>query len=152
MIHINPQVTGRQQIVYVKKLSKLYGVRVYFYKPSRYNAGGFYRSDTGNIHISLGEDLISVFFHELGHKHCREMGIWRTYHDRDKLRGDQRLRSIIRTGLKAERWIDRWARNTMKLYFPHHIYNAGYPGKESKKWFHNFVLASYKKKLKNLEK
>lgn len=73
---------------------------------------------------------VQLLFHELGHIHCYKNGIWRSYHfNRDKPLTEDQKRLVIRTGLKAERWIDKWASERMM----EHLGYAGESGYASKK-------------------
>lgn len=95
--------------------------------------------------------MLSIFFHELGHKHCHDMGIWRWYHTRYMRNGrywytKKLLNGIVKTGLKAEKWVDRWAEKTMKLYFPDIKYLVGY-NEEGVKWYKENYIPWFKDKL-----
>jgi len=56
----------------------------------------------------------------------------------------RRKRKIIATGLKAERWVDRWAAERMMEYYPDHDYRWGYLDTENVKNYRNFYLARFR--------
>lgn len=102
-------------------MASAYGVRLHFFNRLR-DELGYARYWRRSISIYRGMSpgmMISVFFHELGHVHCFETSRWQSYH-LDKLisemtHGEKTL--ILRTALRAERWIDRWARAEMRKHF-----------------------------------
>jgi len=62
-------------------------------------------------------DKAFLLFHELGHIHCYINGIWKNYHfDLGNVLTTEKKNLVIKTGLKAERWIDNWAMNEVKKY------------------------------------
>jgi hypothetical protein len=59
-----------------------------------------------------------TILHELGHVYCHKNGIWKKYHR------ERRTKVDIKTALKAEVWVDKWAENKFKDLFP-----KGFKGK-----------------------
>lgn len=97
-------------------LAQKYGVKLRFV--ARGDFAGKYDCDNKIIiinfraNVTRGESL-SVFFHELGHWYCCRNNLWRDYHyPSNKIDYNQ----IIKTALKAERFIDRWAKKEMSNY------------------------------------
>lgn len=86
---------------------------------------------------------VRTLFHELGHIHCYQNGIWSAYHHAIPTNDLSKYqKSVIRrTGLKAERWVDRWAAKEMKKYYPNIKYRFVYLNKENvKKYFYEKYL------------
>lgn len=73
------------------------------------------------------EEMLCTFFHELGHIECSNRKIWTVYNTlpfSNMSKSDKS--SYIRTALKAERWIDKWASKKIKEYFPTINYTLTY--------------------------
>jgi hypothetical protein len=59
------------------------------------------------------KEALSIFFHELGHWYCCCNNLWKNYHYPSRgINYDK----ILRIALKAERFVDRWAKNEMAKY------------------------------------
>lgn len=132
----------------ILEIAKFYGVKVIFCKIG-YCSGEFLVD--GKV-ILLDKNLanFSTFFHELGHYYCVSNGLWEAYHtDLKRIRNKKEMaRKAYRTGYKAEKWVDRWARREMGMWFPEMIYVAGYGCNESKKWLHeNYLKPMYSRYL-----
>jgi hypothetical protein len=74
--------------------------------------------------------LFGLIFHECGHLHCIDKGIWPAYHATTKIN----LKAFRLTAWKAELWIDRWAKKKLKQYNSSLKYKNGYD-KSDKAWF-----------------
>ena len=158
-------MTRKQQKEIIKVIAKIHKVRVYYFNYES-RGWGFHavrRYKNGKVEDSIyisnqSPCLLSVFFHELGHSHCYRNKIWAAYHRCDVKWRKQKIVypkelmiKIIRTGYKAERWVDRWAEKRLKLINPKIKYRSGYDGtKESKKWLDDNHLSFYRNKLKNM--
>ena len=72
--------------------------------------------------------MLSTFFHEIGHLHCWEHKLWKSYHVGRPLSllNAEEKKKYIRTALKAERWVDDWAKKEMRKHFPNLPYIASY--------------------------
>lgn len=110
-------------------LAREYGVRLYF--NGKTNSLGQARYWGRSISINKDQptaSMVSVFFHELGHIHCYDEGKWRSYHNTKPpyKMTDREKQLMIRTALRAERWIDRWARREMRKHFPRLRYITNY--------------------------
>ena len=99
-----------------------------------------------NYHALKGNDELKaqVLFHELGHIWCYKRGIWKNYHQKYVPTTQEEKRKIIATGLKAERWVDRWAAERMTEYYPDHDYRWGYLDTENIKNYRNFYLSRFR--------
>lgn len=107
-------------------ISKHYKVKVNFSKKLpdwvdglSHKKNGFTVSIKGN---KTQEQIVSTFFHELGHVYCKRNKIWNAYHQPH----DHSKQRVRRTALKAELWIDRWAIKEMNKWFPDLKYTGSY--------------------------
>ena len=116
------------------------------------SASGYCEFNEGIIYINLNKnknrsEYYSTLFHELGHIHCYKNNIWKKYHIVKKrisdLTKEEKL-GLIRTGLKAEVWVDKWAEKEMKKYYPNLKYHQSYRTTSSKKWLHKNYLSKFK--------
>jgi predicted aminopeptidase len=94
----------------IKKILKNYGVKLVFKKIDEI---AYYSHSKNLIVIDKSidmteEELISIIFHELGHRHCFNNNLYYAYHNET----DARLYKL--TALKAERFVDKWAAKEMK--------------------------------------
>jgi len=122
----------------ITDLANTYKVHVVF-KKLKHNLA---QCDGHKIEIDLYKcssrsEGIGAFFHELGHLHCHKKGIWKNYHNRNKY-------YMIQTGLKAERWVDRWAERELKKWYPRMKYNSVYNTKYGRDWYHKHYLAQFR--------
>lgn len=90
--------------------------------------------------------LYSVFFHELCHVLCLDNKKYFKYHTiTHKLRLTKNDRIImIKTGLKAERYVDKLAKKLMNFAKPNLIFEPGYEGKKARSWYHENYLSAYR--------
>lgn len=139
----------------IRKLAELFGVRVYFFNRGDDGVLGWYNPRTQAIRISRGKtsEMISTFFHELGHRYCYDMGIWKDYHRINYKNGRpvftvKQLKGILKNGLKAERWVDKWGEKMMNTMFPMLPYRKGYVSKEAVRWYQQEHLSWYRYKLR----
>lgn len=115
----------------IRRLSKYYGVRVYFSKKMEDSGSSRFWNESLTISENQSKNkMISAFFHECGHVHCWRNGIWKSYHINKPVVecSDQEKKKVILTALKAERWVDKWAEVQMKEYFPKRKYDQCYLG------------------------
>lgn len=121
------------------ELSKEYGVRLHFTK-SMINNDGCARYWNNSISVSTTQSasgMLSTFFHEIGHIYCWENSIWTSYHVNkpfEHLTKEEKSR-FIKVALKAERWVDSWAKNEMKKHFPNVKYSPSYESEADGKEF-----------------
>lgn len=116
------------------ELSREYGVRLHFNKTDKSHGSARYWNNSISINPNQSAvGMLSTFFHEMGHIYCWDNSLWRSFHFNksiDDLSSDEK-RKLVLTALKAERWVDRWAKKEMKKHFPHLKYIDGYLSKES---------------------
>lgn len=86
----------------------------------------------------------STLFHELGHIYCYKNGIYKSYHFGDKKLTKRDNQLIRRIGLRAERWVDRWAKKEMKKYFPKERYDESYIKKKNVDIYKKNYLSQFK--------
>lgn len=102
----------RPIIAELRKLGKQYGVKVLFRRLPKDLAGqSDYEKNTiivNNLLVSR-QAILSAAMHEIGHCVCHQNGTFYDYHhtENDETR--------MKTALKAERYVDRWA--SFHLYF-----------------------------------
>jgi hypothetical protein len=157
---VSPQakrVTRKTARKLIGEFARYYDVDVYFYTEKDIKSrGGFYRpfGAKPGIYINMdSEKWLDIFFHELGHNHCHKNGIWKSYHTRGRRSKCGLLfypaaiaRAAMRTGYRAECWIDRWAQKEMQRWFPGMSYQNGYEGKpDTKKWLYKNHLCMYER-------
>lgn len=116
----------KQYIDELKPIIKHYKIKVYYSKSLPEWVEALSQGDNGfTISIkkeSSKEKFISTFFHELGHIHCKRKGIWKSYHNPK----NASVSKVRRTALKAELWVDKWAINEMKKWYPDLQYTGSY--------------------------
>lgn len=104
------QDTYKQELRF---LARKYKVRLYFcYKYNHFSgiANGATNSITINGNIEKRNEILSTFFHELGHIYCYDNNLWNSYHK------ECYSKNTRRTALKAERWVDKWAEKELYKY------------------------------------
>lgn len=109
----------------------------------------------GYIYISLMKEhnknprhVMSTLFHEIGHCVAFREGKFKRYHHRkmtENLTLEDRL-AVVRTGLRAEQYVDRWGEAEFKKHFPGEKYVRSYRNTQDKNWFHKNVLLDYLEK------
>lgn len=109
----------------------------------------------GMIYISRLKDhnkterhVMSTLFHEIGHCVAFREKKFKAYHYG---KADERLTAadrmaIVRTGLRAEQYVDKWGEREFRKHFPAERYVRSYRSKEDKTWFHKNVLMDYLEK------
>lgn len=137
----------------IEKLAKKYDIEVIFEKID--DLGGYILYDNPK-YIFISEDyktkrpdLLRIFFHELGHIHCLRTGKWRAYHSSFALYNNKNTyyKNYLRTALKAERWVDKWAYNELQKYDRRIAYDFPYSGKHAQQWFYESHLNGIKSKI-----
>lgn len=76
------------------------------------------------------DNVLSVFFHELGHLVNKELGKFPLYHR--YLLSDipkNKRRYFLATALRAEQYTDKMGKKLMKIYFPDLKFTPAYPNK-----------------------
>jgi hypothetical protein len=117
----------------ISELSKTYGVRVYYSKyldisgEARYWKGTMTLSSNQNV-----GNILSAFFHELGHIYCYRNNKWTSFHNPktpDKMSEVEKT-LLCKTALRAERWVDNYGKKEMFKYFPNISYSVAYQSQE----------------------
>ncbi len=104
----------------VATLAKQYAVKV-AYKDLGDVAGE--TDGRGGCNMVLNEtlnnetELLSAFYHELGHIHCTRTDTWKDYHDPVLFHGCGKY-CDWKECWKVERWVDRWAEREAKKNSP----------------------------------
>ena len=122
----------------IQKLAKQYRVRVYFTKNLKSRGlARYWRRSISICAEQSATEMISTFFHELGHIYCYDNGLWLNYHNETPaIKMSEREKQLLyRTAVKAERWIDKWAEIEMLKHFPEIKYYTTYKDKEVVKDF-----------------
>lgn len=133
----------------IKKIIKLEKARLYFSKNPKEKRAGWTSVEKQSITISLYHNkeqitILSTFFHELGHLHCKKRGIWKIYHSckpsSDMSKSEKQ--KFKRTCLRAEYWVDRWAKKEMKKYYPdlEYVGLMNYDKKHVKKYYYKNMV------------
>jgi len=128
-MHFNKVLTKKIAIQLVVELAQDYQVRLHWTKTS--NDYGYCRYWCNSISINIHQspiDIISTFFHEIGHIYCFDNNLWLSYHVNKPLKELTTIerKLYIKTALRAERWVDRWAKKEMSKHFSTIEYNPGY--------------------------
>jgi predicted SprT family Zn-dependent metalloprotease len=89
------------------------------------------------------EEKIRSLFHELGHIHCYQNGLWKGSHNPRFPLNRKDKKTLILTALKAEKWIDNWAEQELKKYYPSFKYKKEFSTKEGIKTYRNEILSKY---------
>lgn len=134
----------------IKLAKKEYGLKKLIWSNKDVSWLGQCNYETGVIilyrkNILSFEDQVTTLFHELGHIHCYNKGIWKNYHTGVyKPLEKYECRKLIKVALKSERWIDNWAEKQCNKYFPNIIYEKNYKSNYTVKLFKTNFLKQYK--------
>jgi len=147
---------SRELISDALEVVRSYGVTIKV-KKLKSNIAGFANVETHEILLSEQlvknspiNEVISVIFHELGHIYCVDHGIFKQYHSEGKT--EKWFKALIRTGLRAEMYVDKWAKEQMKYYYPWLKFETTYTSsKRSKEFLMNFFYDSYEDMIINSE-
>lgn len=127
----------RREIRECRKICEKYSAKVYFHRINKSQAG-YCDYENSSIYINSSftdrNIILSVLFHELAHLVCYKNHKWNNYH-RAKYAEDQ-----LNSGLKAERYCDRWAEMELYKYDKRVRFIKFYNGdnKELKRFLKNF--------------
>ena len=105
---------------------------------------------TGTVYLNFNhfqsislEDKAQLLFHELGHIHCFNNGIWSNYHISKNLTR-KRKQKLIYTALKAEKWVDNWAEKQFSQYYLNVEYQKFYSNPRTVKAFRQNFLTQFR--------
>jgi hypothetical protein len=140
----NEKIT-KKDINEIRSFLAVFGVRIQT-KPNKQGAIAYYQQKL--IEIDLNEyrtiqKFLSLVLHELWHCLCYEQGLYKNYHYTNPPKTKKEIQRIRRIGYKAERFVDKKAREMMKNYFPGIPYYQYYIGKEDKVWYYKTYLDKY---------
>lgn len=159
-----PRVKQREALRYFAK--HYYGVRLVFHKKFDHPGIGYARSifnPDGSVQFEIHIDeksthWISTFFHEIGHVYCRLTGRWKTYHEYGRFSKTGKyyytvktLRGRLRTGFRAELWVDEWGRKECQKWFPNYKYDKAYRSKGARKWLYDNYLYQFRERLDRMK-
>lgn len=128
-------------MVKISDISKKYNVSIVFQNLTDGVAWYTHTNKTITIdkkYQNKRNKLIPIIFHELGHKYCYERNLFNAYH------WENDLGKILKTGLKAERFVDKWAANEMKINGIRIKYPYFYNDKTCTKWFKIYLKNKFK--------
>jgi hypothetical protein len=122
----------------LSELAQEYSIRIFYSSSNNYYwryISGHTSSNNASLTISTNQSasyMISTFFHELGHIHCFKTGKWQAFHIHKNPRYMSKTEKslYLRTAVKAEKWVDKWAEKEMKKHFPQIKYSPGYSDPE----------------------
>lgn len=123
----------------LKNIKQSYKVNIVFIK-TKYDA--YYCHNRQTIFINLSfknnfEKSIQIIFHELGHKYCFDNSKYYNYHH------ETNLRLIKLTALKAERYVDRWAKKEFQKFNFDFEYCMFYYEKSRTKLFKKYISKKF---------
>jgi len=141
----------RKQII--TELCQMFGVKYRLVRRSQEGWGwacaDVFREEIQiNVNITCTKNVfVSTILHEICHIVAYRQGKFKLYHS-DNTKTKANILGIIRTGLRAERYVDAQAKKLMKGLFPGMRYDYSYNLKEDVEWFHRVYLSQYKDMLK----
>ena len=138
----------------IKDISKEYDVKIRirsenFFKKRKQFGSGFYVGGTNIIYILdtltlEPSEMLRALFHEIGHVHCYRNNIFKNYHKSIKSVSPEEKKLVRQTGLRAERFVDRWAAKELKKWNPYLKYDFIYSDPEAEKWYKKYYLSLFK--------
>ena len=128
------KITNKNARRDVFSLARHYGVKVRLIRLKNYDGSVSMRSRV----IYLREDLdsamlLSTFFHELGHLHCRERGLFPAFHS-PYVRSWRQVYAVRRTALRAELWVEKWAEEEYNKHVRGRPYVRSYEDEQARSW------------------
>lgn len=81
------------------------------------------------------ENFWSTLFHELAHILCKRQRLYNTYHT---YRNNIHTRKFKAVALKAERFVENYASDLAKIYYPELQYRYTYYFNRSKRWLYKY--------------
>jgi len=117
----------------LQELASEYDIKIRF--TESLNGDGEARFWNNSISISTKQSprgMLSTFFHEAGHVYCWDKSLWKSYHIDKPIENltPQERTNYLKTALRAERWVDNWAKKEMRKHFPDIKYIDGYLSKQ----------------------
>jgi predicted SprT family Zn-dependent metalloprotease len=136
-----------------KDMSEEYDVKIKIRDPEYFDfesikATATLHKNLVNINLKLLKNksiLIKSILHEIGHIVCFRKGIYKNYHTTNNIisnMSEEVKRLKILTGLKAEKYVDRWASNELKKWNNRLKYDFSYSNigvqKRYKEWLKRY--------------
>ncbi|MEK6829045.1 MAG: ImmA/IrrE family metallo-endopeptidase [Nanoarchaeota archaeon] len=140
---------------YIKEainIAHRFDVSVRFVKMDSKHFYGFSEARERKIFISDSikktEEILSTIFHEIGHVYCYDNNIFPLYHKaqyKNKFTINEK-KGLWLTALRAERYVDEWAKKQMNNYFPEFKFKKTYNDSDSKKFIKNHLKEIFNEK------
>lgn len=140
------QVT-KKDIKDARDFLKTFGVRMHF-KPVCGGGQADYWNNLIEISPKKKRTLHAfwgIVLHELWHCLCYQQGLYKNYHydTNGRPKTKKELQRFRRIAYKAERFVDKKAKEMMNDYFPGMPYDYGYVDKADKEWYYKNYLDKY---------
>ncbi len=119
----------KQIIKQLRKIAKFHDLKL---KTSSFSSGADAHLNKDLIFLGYKDfeenELITAFFHELSHFYCMYEGKFAIFHDLKPVSEctTEELIIWVKTGLRAERYVDKVGKRIMALYYPDMEYESGY--------------------------
>jgi len=98
--------------------------------------------------LSNVSSLFKTVLHEAGHIHCTRKGIFKNYHRPTRIdiedMSPELKSNIIKIGLKAERYVDRWAASELYKWNKRLKYDYRYSKPDIHKKYNNLYLSQFR--------
>ena len=140
----------------ISEIENEYDISIKFRKmDDGFNGRANFESNTIFINQLIFKDkswLLQCIFHELGHFYCYRNGIYKSYHIRKHIPDmtPEEKKAKIRVGIKAEKWVDKWAEIELKKWFPRLKYVHKYSMPENIKKYKNKYLSLFREFNNNI--
>ena len=143
--------TTLRRLIILKYLSMKYG---FHYRLKHLTFYGEWCPVTNTILIdpydcNTDDSFVSTLLHEIGHLMASREGKYSFYHNHGfyKTMPTWALKRYIRTSLKAERYVDRWAEKLCAKDFPSIAFQTGYRGEDEAEYHRNNHLKPFIEEL-----
>ena len=153
MMKVFWMLTNKQKST-IKDLSNLFNVRYRIIKPDSAGCEGWSFCEENMILISnmkmTDSRLISITLHEICHILAFKNNKFNLYHHPSGMvLTKEHIRAIIRTGWRAEKYVDCQAEKMMKKLFPRRKFVQSYNLKDDddKEWYNKHFLNYYRELL-----
>ncbi len=137
----------------LKRILKNYGIkyRIRNVKNCMGSASVFNNTiELSSCNIKTRKELLSVTFHEICHILCYRAKKYYNYHYYTEKPMKNKIKTLIRTGLKAEKYVDKVAKKLIKNYYPKFKFEISYD-KDRIQWYKENITPQLKAIFKNWE-
>lgn len=132
----------------LRKIARLYGVRVRFYKGG--DGSGTAHLAKRYVTVSMNdvtmEYIAGVVFHEIAHLVNKDTCKFPIYHSPREWNKRKPTAAFLRTAFRAEMYTEKIGKRLMKIHMPWLKFKYAYGDKESKQWLKNYIIESFKKR------